>query len=89
MTKDWKKYFMKNYIESTDGGILVKWVGEDGVDIDDWIENEIKIAYQNCYMACLREEAGEGICAKTIKDEFLKTLKNGLSKKYEKELKKN
>lgn len=42
MTKDLTElqgieYFKKNYIEYTDSGVIVNFVGKDGVDIDDYV----------------------------------------------------
>jgi hypothetical protein len=36
--------FRNNYLEFTDGGVLVKYVGNNGIDIDDFIKQEITTA---------------------------------------------
>jgi hypothetical protein len=31
------KYFRDNFLEYTDAGVLVKFIGKDGIDIDDYV----------------------------------------------------
>jgi len=51
--KNWREEFKNNYLEYSDGGVLVKYVGDNDVDIDDFISEVEQQARQEAIQECL------------------------------------
>lgn len=49
--------WVKNHVEFTDMGVLVNWIGKDGVDLDDTIKNLLEKQESKIYSEVGRELA--------------------------------